>query len=365
MGGKSSISEIIKFAGTYISVCIGSGFATGQEIMQFFSAHGIVSILSNLICMGLLAYCGSSLLEIGKTQKLRSSNDIFTYLCGNYIGGFFKLFMPIFFFCSFMVMISGAGASINQYYGIDKQIGSIIIGLLALVSVLMGMNKVIDILGNIGPIIAIMSVGVGVVTIARNYESLCDVNQILTTIDVTKPVDHWLTTSIIYTGLNLIIATPFLVGVGSTAKKKSSCIWGGIIGGVLFMAAAIALNLGIMSDIENIYITEIPTLYMADKIGPIVGAMFSLMLIAGIYTTAVPLLWTVCTSYFKEKSSKFTGIAIFCTVLGIIGGRLPFATLVKLIYPLSGMFGVIILISIFVNKIKNNVFGINIKYKGL
>lgn len=36
MKNKVNIKEILTLAGTYISVCIGSGFATGQEIMQFF-----------------------------------------------------------------------------------------------------------------------------------------------------------------------------------------------------------------------------------------------------------------------------------------------------------------------------------------
>ncbi|MEG1310731.1 MAG: hypothetical protein RR942_02655 [Romboutsia sp.] len=352
MNRGSNFKEIMKFAGTYISVCIGSGFATGQEIMQFFSVHGMISILSNLICMIVLAYCGASLLEIGKVVKLRSSNDIFTYLCGDWIGGFFKIFIPVFFFLSFVVMISGAGASVNQYYGINKNIGSLILSILALISVLMGMNKIIDILGNIGPMIIIISVGVGIVTITRNYESFCSINEIIPTLNVTKAVDNWWMTGIIYSGLNIIIATPFLIGVGATSKNKKNCILGGVLGGIIFMIAAIALNLGIMSDIQNLYTTEIPTLYMADKIGPIVGIMFSLMLIAGIYTTAVPLLWSVCSSFAKENTSKFTVIAILCSVIGFIGGRLPFAMLVNFIYPISGLFGVVIVISIFIKKIR-------------
>ena len=46
------------------------------------------------------------------------------------------------------------------------------------------------------------------------------------------------------------------------------------------MIAAMTLNMGILSDIKNTYVTEIPTLYMAKNIGPIVGIMFSFMLIA-------------------------------------------------------------------------------------
>ena len=163
-------------------------------------------------------------------------------------------------------------------------------------------------------------------------------------------------TAIVYSGLNLIIATPFLVGVGSTATNKKNCIWGGILGGIVFMIAAMTLNMGIMSDIQNTYITEIPTLYMAKNIGHIVGIMFSFMLIAGIYTTAVPLLWSVCDSF--SKTTKFTLIAFFCTVIGFIGARLPFSMLVNIIYPMSGLFGVIIIISIFIRNIINSVHGV-------
>lgn len=354
MGRESNFKEVLKFAGTFISVCIGSGFATGQEIMQFFSAHGLISIISSLICMAILSYCGASLLAIGKSERLKSSGDIFTYLCGNWIGGFFKIFMPLFFLCSFIVMISGAGASINQYYGIDKNIGAFILAIIALISVLMGINKVIDILGNIGPMIAIVAIGVGIVTISRNFETLMASGEIISNLNVTKAVDSWWSTGVIYCGLNLVIATPFLVGVGATAKNRKNCIWGGILGAVIFMLAAIFLNLGIIADIQNTYIKEIPTLYMADKIGPIVGMMFSLMLIAGIYTTAVPLLWSVCNSYAEEKTEKFVVIAVLCTIVGLIGGRLPFSMLVNLIYPLSGVFGVVIMCSIFLKKIRLN-----------
>lgn len=346
--------ETIKFAGTYISVCIGSGFATGQEIMQFFSAQGMISIMSSLICMVILSYCGAKLLEMGRQFKFRGNNEIYTYLCGDYIGSFFKLFMPIFFFLSFIIMIAGAGSSINQYYGLDKQIGSLLVTIISLISVLIGINKLIDILGNIGPMIIIISVGIGIVSISRNFEYINSINEIIASLNITKAVDNWFLSGIIYAGLNLVLATPFLIGAGSTAKNKKSCIYGGVIGGLTLMIAAITLNLGMMLDIKNIYMAEIPTLFMANEIGPIVGIMFSLMLIAGIYTTSVPLLWSVCTTFAKEKTKPFKYIAILCCIIGFLTSNIPFTKLINLIYPLSGLFGVVIIISIIIKKLNYN-----------
>lgn len=353
MQKKSIINESMKFAGVFVSVCIGSGFATGQEIMQFFSSHGITkSIFSAITCMIILSYCGAKLLEIGKVANLKSSNDIFTYLWGKNIGNLFKVFMPIFFICSFVVMVSGAGASINQYYGISKEIGSFIMIILSLLSVLIGMNKVIDILGNIGPTIIIVTITIGFITIFRNYDNLIYIERIVPTLNVIKAVDNWYLSGIIYSGLNIIMVTPFLVGTGSTSKHRRSCILGGVLGGVLFMVACIVINLGILSDIENTFIQEIPTLYMANNIGPIVGILFSIILIAGIYTTAVPLLWSICNSFFDEGSSGFKGIAFICCIVAFLGGKIPFSSLVNLIYPISGVLGLIIIVGIFKKDIK-------------
>ena len=105
-------------------------------------------------------------------------------------------------------------------------------------------------------------------------------------------------------------------------------------------------------DIENIFVQEIPTLYMANKIGPIVGILFSVILIAGIYTTAVPLLWSTCNSFFTEGSKGFKATAFICCTIAFLGGKIPFSSLVNLIYPISGILGLIIIVGIFKKDIK-------------
>ena len=42
-GSRCSIRNVVTFAGAFIAWIIGSGFATGQEILQFFTSYGSVS----------------------------------------------------------------------------------------------------------------------------------------------------------------------------------------------------------------------------------------------------------------------------------------------------------------------------------
>lgn len=340
------MKEIVMLAGAYISVCIGSGFATGQEILQFFSAQGSKSILAGIICMVLMMYCGARLFEIGKNIQLKYSNDIFTYLFGDFMGSIFKIIIPVFSLCSFIVMISGAGATINQYYGINKTIGGIILAIITMISVIMGMNKVLDILGNLGPIISVIAIGVSIVSITKNYQNLSNIDYTINNLGIVKAIDNWPIAAIVYSGLNIIFATPFLVGAGKTAKNIKNCKSAGIIGGFILILSAMFINIAILADIQNVHMQEIPTLYMSKQISPLIGNIFSLILIGGIYTTAAPLLWSVCNSCYEEKSKKFNIMTIMCTILGIFGGMLPFSYLVKFMYPISGSVGVLIILAL-------------------
>ena len=49
MNEKVSISNVVKFAGAFIAFLIGSGFATGQEILQYFTAYGLKGLLTALV----------------------------------------------------------------------------------------------------------------------------------------------------------------------------------------------------------------------------------------------------------------------------------------------------------------------------
>ena len=46
---KVSYSQVVKLAGAMITAIIGSGFSSGEEILQFFSVYGIRGMISALL----------------------------------------------------------------------------------------------------------------------------------------------------------------------------------------------------------------------------------------------------------------------------------------------------------------------------
>ena len=92
---------------------------------------------------------------------------------------------------------------------------------------------------------------------------------------------------------------------------------------------------------------------LADQIGRVIGIVFSVILICGIYTTAVPMLWSVSSQFAKEKTKKFAVVALILTVVALVLGMTDFSKLVNIIYPFSGYVGIILMLLIFYRAIVN------------
>lgn len=134
MEGRISILNIMKFSGAFIAFIIGSGFATGQEIMQFFTSNGLYSLISIIISLILFTYLGSTMMSYGFDYGSSKKYRPYKYFCGNKVGLFYEYFVPVLLYISVIVMISGAGATLQEYYGLNYYVGCGIMTILVLIA---------------------------------------------------------------------------------------------------------------------------------------------------------------------------------------------------------------------------------------
>lgn len=349
-----NIKQVISFAGAFIAFLIGSGFATGQEIMQYFSAYGFMGILSALLVFALFLYVGVSFITVGYVNKFPKPSDIFTYYCGKGIGRFYDYFSIVFIYMSYFVMIAGAGATLNQQYGIPVSIGGILIGVLAAVTVVFGLGKIVDVIGMIGPVIVVMSISLGFVSIIKNPTGLLMANEIIPDLNLMKASSNWVYSAGSYVGFCMLWLAAFMASMGARANSKKEAALGAIFGALAFSLAIIVVALGLMANIKDVAGSQIPSLVLASKIHPTVAVVFSLTVIAGIYTTAVPLLWTVAARIAEEKTKKFTVITIVLAAVGaFVGLKIPFDKLVNVVYVINGYVGILLLVLMVIKSVKS------------
>ena len=202
MENKVSMANVVKFAGAYVACAIGSGFATGQEIMQFFTAQGIMSILGSIITMVVFAWAGGMFMKHGKELQLKVPGAIVRYYFGHTVGKIFEILFQAFLYAIFVIMISGAGATLAEYYGINPYVGRVGMTLAAFFTVILGLHKLTDILGSLGTVIIVFSVGVGLISFLGNAGGLGHAAEVIPTLEITKNSGGWLFSSILYPGFN-------------------------------------------------------------------------------------------------------------------------------------------------------------------
>ena len=347
------IKKVIIFAGAFIAFLIGSGFATGQEILQYFAAYGYMGLFGALVAFVLFVYVGVSFITTGQKYKFKKGNDIYTYYCGNVLGKFFDYFSIIFIYMSYIVMISGAGATINQQYGLPVYIGGIIMAVLSCITVVCGLGKIVDVIGKIGPLIVVLSILLGISAIVMKPEGLVEANKVIPELNLLKASNNWFLAAASYVGFCMLWLASFFTSMGATANSKKEAAWGAIAGAFAFSVAVIIVALGLIANIEQVSGTLIPSLILANNIHPNIAVFFSITVVAGIYTTAVPLLWSVSSRIAEDKSKKFVIITIILAIIGtFIGLVVPFDKLVNIVYVINGYVGFVLLILMVIKDIK-------------
>lgn len=358
-----SVKTVITFAGAIIAFLIGSGFATGQEVLQYFAAYGYWGIAGSLLTLILLTYVCSSFLVVGYKEKFEKGNDIYKYYCGEKLGFCFDYFSTIFCFMSFIVMVAGAAATMKQHYNMPLVFGGLIIAVLSLVTVLTGLSKIVEIVGRVGPTIVIISIVVGVISILKNYVHL-DPETVIPSLEslessekLVKASSSWYLAAFSYVGFCMLWLAGFLSSLGAKAQSSLEAKSGGVLGGVMFSLAVVVVTLGLLSSINITAGTQIPMLYLANNVHPLFSSVFALIIIAGIYSTAVPLLWSVSARFTKENTNSFKLLTLSLAVVGFfIGIWLPFDKLVNIVYVVNGYFGGILLLIMFYRSI-NKMLG--------
>ncbi len=352
MTTKVSWYRVMVFAGTYIATIIGSGFATGQELMQFFSFYGYTGIIGSILTLLVFAFTGAECLSRGRVVRFDESIKMFSFYCGKYIGKFLEYFVPLFLFGVYVIMISGAGATLEEYYGLNPYAGRILMSSLALLAVVFGMKNMINVVGNIGPVIILFAFSVGMISFITNFSHLATAIEIFPTLPINPPAPNGIISGIIYPCYNMVIVVGLLASMGHMSQNKKECIYGGILGGFGLFIASLAMQLAILAQIDSVYSLSIPSLFLANQISPLLGKAFSVILMLGIFTTAAPLLWQTANRFVADEDRRFKPITLGIVILGFICGLFPFDVLVGTIYPFTGYIGLVVLVTIVVKVVR-------------
>ena len=372
MGGNEKVNwgRVLILAGAVIAFTIGSGFATGQEIIQYFTAYGTGGVLACLLFLVIFLYYNFNFAKAGAEERFEKGNDVYKYFCGKYIGTFFDYYSTVFCYMSFFVMVGGAASTLNQQYGLHPYIGGTILAVVTILTVVGGLNSLVDKIGAVGPAIVVLCIAIGLITVIRDAGNIPAGLEVIATGAYTGATEtntiknagaNWLMSGISYAGFVLLWFASFTAALGSQNSKKD--LYHGILWGAVAVCVAIVLvsfaqiaNINTPDSTGTMYVwnADIPNLILAERIWKPFSAIFAIVVFGGIYTTAVPLLYNPAARFAKEGTSQFKILTIVLGLVGLfVGLFLPFRVLVNIIYVLNGYLGAVLIIFMVWKNIKD------------
>lgn len=351
-----SILKATSYAGVYVGAVIGAGYASGQEVLQFFAGYGFIGMLGAFITMIMLAWYGTVFMELGHHLKTNSHRDVLNYLCGKKLGFFADYILLFFMFGVISIMISGGGAAIHQYWGISPIAGKIALALVTLVTVIFGFSSSIHALGIISPLMVIGVIVISVITFTNNVDQLANVQASIETLKPGTATPFWWTSAIIYVSYNVIPGISTFASIGNKETSLKTIRMAGIIGGTTLGVCLLFIIMALLTDLSSVISYEIPFLEIARSISPTSGLLFSILLVVAVFTSAVSNLYGFCIRFFDSGTKEFQILTVAVVVLALLASSFPFSTLVGTLYPALGVLGLVVMVSAFYKTVKGQIF---------
>lgn len=327
----------LKIGSAFVGIIVGAGFASGQEILQYFTSFGYMGTIAAILATALFAYLGMSLTRLGSRMKTTSHKEAVYGISGKIIGMIVDYIIILTLFGVGVVMIAGAGSIFSQQFDLPAPLGSTVMVILVVLTIMMNVQKIIAIIGSITPFLIIAVIGLAVYSLMTMDSTFSALDPIANEQASTLP--NWFLSAINYVSFNIAVGASMAIVMGGTEKDEKTAARGGFIGGLILGGLIILSHLAIFSKVDIVGSADMPLLQIADDISPVLGVFMSVILFGMIYNTAVSMLFSFSARFVVMGTKKFRLFVVIVGVAAYILSFVGFTELVSLFYPIVGYLG--------------------------
>lgn len=327
--------SIMQVCFTYVGTVVGAGFATGQEILTFFTRYGWLATLTIGIASALFVWLGIKLMFLAHEVKARSYEDLNKELFGGRVGEWISLFTLLTLFGVTTVMLAGAGSVFKEHFHFPYQLGLLITMLLAYAVLNKGMKAIVAVNSIVVPLMLCFSS----IIVWYTWDSPGSDNWLHMTSDY--PLERIWFAPFLYTAFNLTMAQSVLVPLGAQIRDRSVLFWGGIWGGITIGTMLLAGHFALSAQMPGISQFDIPMGNLIQRVGPVIQLLFIGVIYGEIFTTYIADVYGL--SLQLEQRTKLSRKRILWLVLALsyLVSQLGFKALLTTLYPLFGLISLV------------------------
>ncbi|MEH7333497.1 hypothetical protein V7161_12720 [Neobacillus drentensis] len=340
------MKKSLQIGGAFVGLIVGAGFASGQEIMQYFTSFGIWGTVGGIIAAAAFAFLGYTLAQLGSDLQTSSHKEVIYYLGGRYIGFILDVIITFFLFGVAVVMFAGSGSTFKQMLGIDPMIGSVIMVAATIFTLLLNVKNIINLIAIITPYLMVIIFVILIYSIFTMDISFTEANSLAK--EQSSSASNWIMGALLYVSYNIAAGAALLIVMGGTIKDRKVAGMGGIVGGIMLGILIILINLSMFVKMDIVGSMDMPTLELAAQIHPAVGILMAIALLGMMYNTAVGMFYAFTVRFIKPESKSFKPAVVVTGLLGFGASLIGFTTLVGKVYSTMGYLGFALILAILI-----------------
>ncbi|OQP03202.1 hypothetical protein IC801_01055 [Geobacillus sp. 44B] len=233
-------SDAWQIAAVYVGTVVGAGFATGKEIIEFFTQYGTSGTIGIIISGSLFTWGGVRMMVMARKVKAASYQQFNRYLFGKAMSPVISIMMTLMIIGVTAVMMAGAGAVFEEQLGLPRQIGIVATLCLSLLVMMYDIKGLFGVNALIVPMMVLFSaIALGKLITMGEW---CGTG--------LEAADYSLKAFLSpfsYAAFNLAMAQPVLVPLACEAEDERTVRRGAVLGGLLLTGILLSSHFVLLS----------------------------------------------------------------------------------------------------------------------
>lgn len=371
---KGTWAAAFTVASVWFGTHVGGGFASGNQVVNYFSQYGWIAVLFPIIAMGILALCMYVVMKFAKLNGFTNYKDTFSALYPKpWMEVFFEIFYIVILLAAVAAAVAGAGEVLANFFGIDYSVTAnkllfnlLIVAVLIILSIF-GVKLVVAASTVLSIAILICTAAVVIAGFAVDFDAisaeLLAANNLQPVAYTDSPLKAAFLGIVVYAAFQCV-SIPAMIAAGEGLPLKGikrANILGWLMNGLALAASAAMLCrwYPLLASLQaggvegfTTAATGIPNQTVLTLVGiKWLMVIFSVLLFSAFVSTSVTLVFTMIQRFQGHcfpntiKSEKVRGVIVGVVVIGICFALslLGLGNIIKYAYGYDGYYAILVI----------------------
>jgi len=332
----------------YMGAVIGAGFASGQELVQFFVCYGQAGVWGTALAGVLFGLYGGLLLLWVDVHGLDNYQSVLRSLFGRRCTLLVDILLALFLFLGVCTMFAASGAVFYEHINQSQAAGVACAYLGVVIFLFTGRKGMVKSFNLLVPIKFLLLLTVASCAVLMGEDAT---PSSAAPVHLINPaMGNWVLASLLYVAYNFSLAMVVLAEYQPLTGRRDG-IKGASVGGLMLGVVALVCYFALVPSLPAVVHYEVPMLYVAGLISSLAKVIYTVVLWIGILTAAIANAYG-----FAQRLSDFSGLGYNLCLILTATMALPlafksFAFLVATVYPLLGLLGIVIMAALTVKSV--------------